>query len=475
MGETRKLKIGLVGVMCTPFRGDKESQYSASGDALQKLAQQLSFDLNVIPDGIYSVDDAQQAAAALQAWEVDFILVQTSSFAAGDFIYPFTDLDSYLGLWAVPEGLPTSEGGLPLNSFTAMNLYNSIIKTRLAESKKTVKWFYGRPGQPLFDQRLAITVRALTAVVNLQGARVGIIGGVAPSFDNLRINEETLLERLGVQVAHFTFEEVLRLANEQYSEEVKEAAADIAATAAKIAAEQDIALQKSGRMQLAYQSLAEEYALDALAVSCWPQFQEDYHFAVCAVMGYMNDLGLVAACEGDIPSAVSMLALRYMSRDKTLTLMDLVSMDETDESVLLWHCGPTAPSLADSSGVEMQPLWLFDGYEGDPIGLQNNLVMKPGSVTVMGFTPDFARLMVMNGKIDNQKPSYIGSRGWLTDIRLNGDLIHIPDLIQTLMASGFQHHYPVVYDNLVDESLELAAWLGIKPIKKQPYTPYLQV
>ncbi|KAA3659191.1 MAG: hypothetical protein DWQ04_23080 [Chloroflexi bacterium] len=191
-------------------------------------------------------------------------------------------------------------------------------------------------------------------------------------------------------------------------------------------------------------------------------------------MGQMNDAGLIAACEGDITSAVSMLALKYMSNDSVLTLMDLVSLDETDNSALLWHCGPTAPSLADENGVRMQSLWLFDQPDGAAIGLHNDLVMKPGQATVMGFTTDFERILILDGTLDNTKPSYTGSRGWLTNLQLNGETITIPELTETIMASYFQHHYPVVYGNWVHESLELAAWLGVKVVEKRPYLPYLK-
>ena len=90
-------------------------------------------------------------------------------------------------------------------------------------------------------------------------------------------------------------------------------------------------------------------------------------------MGHLNTTGLVAACEGDLTSAVSMLALRYLTKGDVVTLMDLVSVDSEDESVLLWHCGPTSPALADKNGVTIQPLWLFD----DPDG--NRLVIEGGS------------------------------------------------------------------------------------------------
>ncbi len=66
----------------------------------------------------------------------------------------------------------------------------------------------------------------------------------------------------------------------------------------------------------------------------------------------------------------------------------------------------------------MQSLWLFDQDQKPPFGLHNDLVLKPGQATVMGFTPDFEQLLVLDGEIDNQKPSYMGSRGWYRNIKL---------------------------------------------------------
>jgi len=474
MRETRRLKVGLTGVMCTPFLGDKAAQFADSAERLSTLAELLGFDLHVITGGMWNIEDARRAAAELKEWGADFILLQTSSFGPGEFIYEFATLDARLGIWAVPEGPPAPKGGLPLNSFTAANMYNSIAKTFLTGYRKPVKWFYGRPGQPLFDERLSLTVKALTALINLQGARIGLIGGVAPGFDNLIIDERVLYERLGIRVAHIEFDEVIGRAEAQPSEPAMEASARIRRGAAIFDEGQAPALDRAGRVLLTYRQLAEERSLDALAISCWPRFQSDYHLAVCSVLGQLNEDGLIAACEGDVTSAAGMLALRYMSGNTVVTLMDLSAVDETDESILLWHCGPTAPSLADEKGVRMQSLWLFDGYGGDGIGLHNDLVLRPGQATVFGFTTDFDRVLVLGGRLDNSKSSYVGSRGWFCELHLNDETVTVPDLIETLMASGYQHHYPLVYGDLSGAGLELAAWLGMRPIERRIYRPYLR-
>ena len=205
----RKLKVGLVGLMTTPFRGDKENQYAQSATALAKLAEAWGFELYVVEEGIYSEAQAIQAAVEMQEKAVDFLLLQASSFSGGAFIYPFAKLDARLGLWGVPEGAPTAEGGLPLNSFTAVNMYNSILKTYLTEYKKLVKWFFGKVEDVLFNKRFKITLQALTALVNLKDAKIALVGGVAPGFDNLGIDERHLFARLGVKVIPIEFDQVM--------------------------------------------------------------------------------------------------------------------------------------------------------------------------------------------------------------------------------------------------------------------------
>ena len=474
MKPLKKPKIGLAGVMCTPFRGNKEENYLSHQAALEELALAYDFDFFAVSDGIYSAVQAAEAAKKLDDWGADFVILQASSFAGGDFIYPFAELSALLGIWAVPEGAPGPGGGLPLNSFTAANLYNSILRTNLTGYRKPVKWFFGNPGQPLFDERLRITVQALRALINLRGARIGLVGGVAPGFDNLIIDEQKLKERLGISVVKIAFEEALQRSQQVSVDAASSIASEIRSSAAEFDTGLEGALQKTGSTTVAMYDLADKYNLQALAISCWPRFQSENHLAVCTMMGYLNTQGLIAACEGDIPSAVSMLALRGLTNADVITLMDLVTVDPNDESVLFWHCGPTSPTLADHRGARLESLWLFDQPGRKPIGLHNDLVLKPGLATVLGFTTDFERMLIIDGQMDSAKPSYTGSRGWMKSLRLNQQSVSVPELIQTLMVSGFQHHYPFAYGSIADSGLELCAWLGISAISKEQYTPYVR-
>lgn len=474
MIEIKKPKIGLVGMMAAPFRGDKESNYRSDRTSLDLVAKKLDFELFSIEEGIYSLEEANAAANQIADWGADFVLLQTSSFASGDFLYPFLSLQSRLGIWAVPEGPPTAEGGLPLNSFTAANMYNSIIQKRKRGSGLKAKWFFGHPGQPLFDDRFEITIKALRSLVNLVGLNVALIGGVAPSFDNLNIDEDKLFKQLGIKVVNFDLGLLIDRAKAIGDPEARRAAQSIKNELTQFDPKYDQFLDKSGRIYQAVVDLAEEHNLAAVGLSCWPSFQEDYDLAVCTVMGHLNSAGLIAACEGDITSAISMLQLYFMTKGQPVTLMDLATMDQEDDSVLLWHCGPTSPKLADENGTTAQPLWLFDKDDGTQVGLHNDLILKPGPCTVMGFTTEFDGLLIFEGEIDNKKSSYMGSRGWLKNIKINTSSSSAVDLIQTLMSAGFQHHYPLTYGHLGEAGMELCSWLGIEPLKNIGYTNYLR-
>ena len=474
MFEIKKPKIGLAGVMCTPFRGDKEGNFSSDYHQMQQLAENLGFEFFVVEQGVYDLAQAQKAAKALEEWDADYVLLQTSSFASGDFLYPFVGLGARLGLWFVPEGAPTSEGGLPLNSFTAANMYNSIIHHRLADFPHPVKWFRGHANSAEFVERLSVTAAALRVLVNLPGTRIGLIGGVAPSFDNLIVDPAHFQQKIGVEIVSMEIDEVIASAEMIGEDQVRSTSEEIRQSAAFFAENQSGALAKTARVYQSLLSLTEEKSITGIALSCWPQFQADYGLAVCSLMGHLNTNGAVSACEGDVTSALSMLMLRWLTNGDVVTLMDLVSVDDSDQSVLLWHCGPTSPALADENGVRMQSLWLFDGPEGEQTGLHNDMVLRPGPGTVLGLTPDLEQMLVLEGEIDNQKPSYSGSRGWFKNLKLNQDSISTIDLVQTLMASGYQHHYPFAYSRLSASALELCAWLDIEPIQRQEYTTYLR-
>jgi hypothetical protein len=159
-----------------------------------------------------------------------------------------------------------------------------------------------------------------------------------------------------------------------------------------------------------------------------------------------------------------MLLLNAMAGAPT-TIMDLIEFDQDDESVLLWHCGPTAPSLADEEGVELIPQF------NQRLPISNNLVLRKDHGTMLQVLGDGERIFLMDGEgMGRQKASFDGSRGWFTKLRMNGRPVPVLDIIHTLISHGITHHYALALGDWTEAVLEMASWLGLEPIRPIAYS-----
>ena len=473
-----KLKIGLVGTSQLSFPGDKEARFRRSLEGLRTLSKELDFELYIINETVISEDQAERAVNQCERNDVDFLLVQCTSYSAGALAPIFAKSSMYLGLWAIPE--EAHEGVLPFNSFCSINMFSSIIGHYCKEYKIPFKWFYGNVEDKLFNNRFSVTVKALTALKNLRKSKIALIGGIAPGFNDLYFDEriiEKTFKGLKINRLH-EFSEIKDRALSYRSEEIGSIAAKMFEEANSIHPKSKSMIETNARMYKAYKDFIAEYGYDALAVSCWPKFQTDFQFAVCSVVAQLNDDGIAVACEGDLPSAVSMLMMQYLANSPAM-LMDLSEFDENDETVLMWHCGPASKSFMNkngySLGVNYHGLPHINGQEPSCCGIVRDMVFKPGHVTISRITGEGDKLFLAEGDfIDYEKKSFLGSRGWIGNLKLNRETISVLDFVNTILVRRFQHHYPVAAGDFSKEIMEIASWLKMPLISKAKYQDYMQ-
>jgi L-fucose isomerase-like protein len=471
----KRLKVGLAGLMQVNFTGDKEGVFRRAVTEMERLAGEMGFEFEPYPKLMITGSEAAEGAAWLDTRGCDFVLVLAASFAAGEAILPFARMKARIGIWAVPE--PASTGEVGLNSFCAVNMQAGIITAYLKEYAIPYKWFFGWTDGERFLPRLRATVAALTAIKNLNGARVALVGGIAPGFNDLYYDERLAEKRLGVTIErNVEFEDAERLALDYGEAEIKESLAFFTRGYREISEGSRLFVELQARFFRAYAEIAGENGYDALAVSCWPKIQSRHGLVGCSILGKLNERGIPAACEGDAPGAVSQLFLKYVSGGGTTTLLDMAGFDEADDTLNLWHCGPSALCLADGCGARMREL-THHTKDGAYIHLPsyNDLVFKPGAATVMRFTGEWDSMFLLGGSfIDYQKDCFAGSSGWFGNLKFNGKPTGALDVTNTILSRGFQHHYPLVYGDHVSACMEAAAWLGLKEMKAAPYAEYLQ-
>lgn len=472
------IKVGLVGTHQLSFYGEKVKHFAAMAEGMKKNAKEMNFELVVYDKLVITEPEAMQARAYMEEQKIDFLLILNISYSSGHLVSALYRIKgAKVGIWSLPEGV--DKGAVPYNSFCSANMYQGINAKYFKDYKIKSKWFYGYPDDARFRRRLEVTVRALSALKKLRQSRVALVGGFAPGFNDLYFDERSVISKLdGIYINHLhEYDEIIKIADKISEKELQDCVARLGEDSIPKTKTAANLYSLSLKIYLAYKKFIDENAYDAVAVSCWPKFQDDYKYSVCSVIGMLNDDKIVAACEGDLMSAISMLALQEMSGDST-TLLDFSAFDERDESILLWHCGPSSKKFCKQNGYT-----LGENYSGMPhepgkivgSGVARDMVFDKMDATVFRFSGDMERYLELDGKfLGKGKPSLCGCRGWFADMRMNGEKIGALDFANTVLSTGFEHHYPVAQGNLSEEVAELNAWLGIKPIQKIEYKNYLQ-
>ena len=459
----KKTKIGLGCLFFPNFQAEEYKIYERSIASMTTLAERMDFDLITSSVMISTEKQAIEAADYFKSQKPDFLLLQASSLILGDIILPFAEASERIGFWIVPE--PVLEGALPLNSLTGFNLGVSILRKNYPD--RLVKWFYGSPDgdDPDFQERLKITIRALRCIKNLNGSRIGLIHDVVPTFINLTFDSKELKSKLGVEVIKLPLDDVFNQTSNQKTDRETITIEKEMVTAASRIDVPKIEITKSSGISSSLLKIAKENHLDAIALRCWPEFQDVMKLAPCASVSYLNDHGLITSCEGDLPGAVSMLVSWFISKEAP-TMNDPVALDFKNNLIQMWHCGPGPVSWADEKGQTLDWHHTLNRRipeEAKKLGLSSDISFKKGAVTLLHIAGNGSSIFVMEAEIvTGPAEPYPGSGGWIGKLSCNDTPVSIPDFLECISKYGLDHHYPVMRGHHEDTVRELAAWADIR-------------
>ncbi len=462
-----KLKVGLVGVSDPSFIGNYKKRFTDSTEELKKLSKELGFDLFVVNETVTNENDARKAVKACEDNNVEFLLLQTTTVSTGVSAPIFANIkNARLGIWAIPE--EAFDGPSPYNSFICMTFYTGIIGNYMTEEDIQFKWFYGNAKDKLFLDRFKTTVFALTALKNLCKSNVALIGGVPQGFGDLCFDERNIKKRFnGIKLNQYQeYAEIKERALSYSSKAVAKTVNDFIEEANEVDSICNSYIEQNARIYLAFKAFQKENGYDAIAINCTHKIQQDFSANVCSVIAKLNDDGIVTSCEGDVLGAISMLLMKYLSGNET-SLMDFPQFDENDDSILMWHCGPTSKCFANEKGFTLKA-----SYSGVPI--IRDMAFKAGHITIARISEDTERFLLADGEVIDGKNGFLGCRGWVGNLRLNREKISALDFVNTVLEQKLEHHYPIAMGDLTKQINEIASWKRMGFVKKIPYQDFMQ-
>lgn len=184
----------------------------------------------------------------------------------------------------------------------------------------------------------------------------------------------------------------------------------------------------------ALKRLAKKYSLSGLTVRCFDLLGK-YKNTSCLALALLNDEGITAGCEGDVPSLVTMHVMSKLT-GMPCFMANPSTINFQDQSLILAHC--------------TIPLKLTNGYTLDThfesnLGIGIKGEMRPGEITITKICPDLKSIFVSSGEIKENLslPNYCR-----TQIKVSLD-----DGLKDLMEIPFGNHLIISYGDHVMEFL----------------------
>ena len=185
----------------------------------------------------------------------------------------------------------------------------------------------------------------------------------------------------------------------------------------------------------AMRDFCEEFSLGALAVKCYTK----YMGKVCLGYSLLAEEGIMAACEGDVPNALTMKMLYELS-GKPVNNTDLLYLDEEKNTILFAHCGSSGFSIADGE-IQLAPVRLAE------TGVCCKFVMQPGTVTLVNICGHGERFR-LSAMVGEAIPCGMEFPGNPMVVKFEKD---VEQINQEIMANGIGHHWMIGYGNFLPE------------------------
>jgi L-fucose isomerase-like protein len=470
---TSRLKIGLVKTSLPSYFPEKHQVWDRCESFLGKLCDDESADLFIVPDIPMDAAGTLKALDACRGAAVDFILVLHGGFTMGDVARTVAAAPVRAGFWSVPEPVRTAD--IQLNNFVSLNMSMSIARQVRSLGDQPVQWYHGAAGSDALRSRMRNTIKALSALKDLQAARIGVVGGLAMTFYNMEVSSNTLRKRLGVELTHLDMHELTDRMQAIDSSRVTPELAAISSVA-RVDGVSYAQMELTTRAALAMRDIAKDHECAALAVSDWPALQINPGMHPGAAFTWLEEKDrLPVASEGDVLGAITQLVATSLT-GRVGYLLDMTEPDLDAGQLLMWHGGGGPLYLADDSGARWinHPMIGRGTSKGPIYGAIADLYFKEGPVDIFRIARDAGALFHTQSSVKRRDPSgFTGCRGWLENFTMDGDSLTLEDLVATVMGHGLEHHFVLVPMDICAPLKEMASWSCMKILRARTAKSYL--
>lgn len=312
------------------------------------------------------------------------------------------------------------------------------------------------PLSDAFAQNLKDFAAVCRVVNGMKRFNVGCLGARTTAFKTVRF-DEIALQKYGINVESFDLSEVFfKVGQKTEDDEAVLAKIERLKAYTDFSQVPDSNMLTLAKVAVIIDEYIEEYKLDALTLRCWNEMESILRICPCVLLSELNDRGIVASCEIDMCSAITMRAMNLASEQPTTVLDWNNNYGDDEDKVILFHCGPVPQSLMTAKGTVTEHKMFAKNDPGSGWGSNEG--------RIAAFPMTFSNCQTKDGKII----IYASNAEFTDDVIEDaffgcGGVAAIPNLQNKLIKlarGGFKHHTSVGVGHM-------------KEILKEAFTTYL--
>lgn len=353
-----------------------------------------------------------------------------------------SDVDAPILVHAFPDELDKMDFAHRRDSMCGKMAMCNVLR-QMGIKYTLTKKFCPDPMSDAFSDDLAYFASICRVYKGMCRVNIGAIGARTTAFKTVRFDEIALQKkRINIETIDMTVVfSMMKNVDKDRLEEKKKKYLSIA----NFGTYPEIKLENISRLGTAIDELIEKYDLHAVALRCWDELQKEYGISPCLILAELNERGIAASCELDISNAVMMRAMT-LAADFPVTLLDVNNnYGDSDEKVILFHCGNAPVSYIKEEKGEIREHLMFKKSLGDGTGVGITTGASISCEVTVG------SLKTENGQIH----SFV-SEGKLTDDKLPAEFFGfgtvlekegLDDFLKYMASNGYRHHVALTKGN----------------------------
>lgn len=287
-----------------------------------------------------------------------------------------------------------------------------------------------------FQENLRDFASICRIVKGMKRFTIGCIGARTTAFKTTRF-DEIALEKYGITVESFDLSELIEFVRNTKDNDPKVLQKiGVLKNYTDCSRIKDDKITMLAKIAVVIDDYIEKYHLDVITLRCWNEMEQILRVCPCVILSELNNRGIVASCEIDLCSAITMRIMNLASEQPTACLDWNNNYGEDENKVILFHCGSTAQALMKERGKLTHHKMFEKTDPGSGCGTNE------GRIAAFPFT--FSNCQTKDGKLimyfsegemtdDPIEKAYFGCAGVASIPNLQDKLIK-------LGYGGFKHH-----------------------------------